>query len=1140
MDAAHAKPQPTGHHFQENYSARNPVPTIQNYEKNVKNVQSISDEIRSTSSNSTETLEPNSASKPQIDDSEERQKHLDSSDHSEAEKQEIMQRMRRKDENPARQLELRGQRTVKDPVTDSNVIISDAQFDINQASRNHALSAPQNSSEKDASLHISPSPIAPGNICLQPFPPPVPSDLLDEINQGIKKTFYFILGSSSVIWWSTAFGAGISTFLWRSLLFGIFGVGCFFQGGLLSRKIEKELEKIRFEMHRQRGIQNSPPTPESTEWLNAFISTLMGLVNPDMFLPLADTIEDVMQASLPSFIDAVKVSDIGLGDTPLRILSMRALPDQPGDPEYPRDSWITGDYHQREREKLREEQSGDYVNYEVAFAYQARPGQTDKLRAHNIHLMVEFFVGVFDWVHIPIPIWIQIEGLAGTARLRLQMIQEPPYIRNLTFTMMGVPTVSVSAKPMVRSIPNVLDLPVISGFVQSSIAAACAEYVAPKFMTMNIQEMLSGSGAKTQTHALGVIMVTIHHATGLSSQDASGSSDPYIVLAYAKFGKPIYSTRVIGKELNPVFEETAFLLVSQDEIEAREKLSVMLWDSDERSADDLVGRVQLPVSEIIKNPNQLSRRTDRLQGFQDADDMPGELTWSVGYFSKVDLASYLPKPTAESNSEAGPTSAPVPSEKMEDCKDLTTQIPPSRQMRSGIVSVIIHHINNLERANLKGASGDREGAQGQDTAAPSEQDDNLPSSYAEMIINDEMIYRTRVKQLTTMPFFEAGTEYFIRDWTETVVRIAVRDSRIREKDPLLGVINIDLEQLFEDSSCSQVTRIFSLQEGVGFGRAQVSVLFESVQMQLPRNLLGWNTATLEITSTIRAELSDELAAYLKKKGQKLKLKTVEDTIKVPLLNQQESPTSVVWANESQIPDHDRTLLRVPIYARYKSNVTFQIGGESVISSLLPGESGAHKHIAVLWLHTLEDDVEQEIRLPILSGPNLTTLRQNFINDQTRAHHNYDVNGYLTFKVRVDPGLDPEHARYAQSAVARHTFEAYDNTEGQAEQALRNAHALAHKKNPSGSSDSAASTNSDGHAGTFRLSSIVSNKSPEEKAIEAAHKKSLSSRHRGAMQYGPVRTSIWMKEGIGRRARELKNRITNKIEKEPQVETEGRG
>jgi Ca2+-dependent lipid-binding protein len=98
-------------------------------------------------------------------------------------------------------------------------------------------------------------------------------------------------------------------------------------------------------------------------------------------------------------------------------------------------------------------------------------------------------------------------------------------------------------------------------------------------MTMNIQEMLSGSGVKTKTHALGVIMVTIHHATGLSAQDASGYSDPYIVLAYAKFGKPIYSTRIIEKELNPVFEETAFLLLSEDEIQSKEKLSVMLWDS---------------------------------------------------------------------------------------------------------------------------------------------------------------------------------------------------------------------------------------------------------------------------------------------------------------------------------------------------------------------------------------------------------------------------------------------------------------------------------------------------------------------------------------------------------------------------------
>ncbi|POW03874.1 hypothetical protein PSHT_11517, partial [Puccinia striiformis] len=961
-----------------------------------------------------------------------------------------------------------------------------------------------------------------------------------------KKTLYFFIGSFAVMWWSTAFGAGVWAFLWRSSLFGIFGIFAFVQGGLLSRKIEKEFDKVNRHFTPKLSTllialstidapsaRNTELTadPESTEWLNAcsiqlfyrlgllhglikyleaiVISTLMGLINPDMFLPLADTIEDVMQASLPSFIDAVKVSDLGVGATPFRILSMRALPDQPGDPAYPRDNWITGDYHQggSESDKLRGEQSGDYVNYEVAFAYQAQPGQTNKLRAHNIHLMVEFFVGVFDWVHIPIPIWIQIEGLAGTIRMRLQMIQEPPYIRNLTFTMMGVPTVSVSAKPMMRSIPNILDLPVISGFVQSSIAAACAEYVVPKFMTMNIQELLSGSGVKTKTHALGVIMVTIHHASGLSAQDASGYSDPYIVLAFAKFGKPVFSTRIIEKELNPVFEETAFLLLSEDEVEAQEKLSVMLWDSDDRSADDLVGRIEIPVRDLIENPNQMSRRTDKLQGFQDADDMP-------------DLASYLQKGTANVNSGASSTSPTValekeesPSgkkevlpEKKEDLIDLTTKAAPNRQMKSGIVSVIIHHINNLEELISKAPAVTVKVLKVKTPQNPA----NKMITYRAGIAshrNDEMIYKTRVKQYTTMPFFEAGTEHFIRDWTETVIRIAVRDSESAKKTRCWGD-QYRPEQLFEDSSCSQVTRIFALQEGVGFGRAQISVLFESVELQLPRNLLGWNTATLEITSPIKAELH----------------------YKLPLVTDQpESPNSVVWGNECQIPDHDRTLLRVPIYSRYKSNVTFQIGGGSKITSILPGESSAHKHIAVLWLHTLEDDVEQEIRLPIISGPNMTTLRQNFINEETRAHHNYDVNGYLTFKARVDPGLDPEHARYAQSSVAKHTFEAYDNTEGQAEQALRNAHALAHKKDLSGSSDSAASTNSDGHAGTFRLRVLSPTKVRRESHRSCSQEIALLSSS-GAMQYGPVRTSIWMKEGIVKRARELKNRITKKVEK----------
>ena len=43
--------------------------------------------------------------------------------------------------------------------------------------------------------------------------------------------------------------------------------------------------------------------------------------------------------------------------------------------------------------------------------------------------------------------------------------------------------------------------------------------------------------------------------------------------------------------------------------------------------------------------------------------------------------------------------------------------------------IIVHFISNLERRDLKGADGNREGVAGQDTDNPTEQSSNLPSSY---------------------------------------------------------------------------------------------------------------------------------------------------------------------------------------------------------------------------------------------------------------------------------------------------------------------------------------------------------------------------------------------------------------------------
>jgi hypothetical protein len=66
----------------------------------------------------------------------------------------------------------------------------------------------------------------------------------------------------------------------------------------------------------------------------------------------------------------VKISDVGQGRNPIRIISMRGLPDQPGDKDYPREEWIDQGTGQQIKAAEKSEgedldQSGDYINLEV-------------------------------------------------------------------------------------------------------------------------------------------------------------------------------------------------------------------------------------------------------------------------------------------------------------------------------------------------------------------------------------------------------------------------------------------------------------------------------------------------------------------------------------------------------------------------------------------------------------------------------------------------------------------------------------------------------------------------------------------------------------------------------------------------------
>ncbi|KAF8578018.1 hypothetical protein K439DRAFT_1363416 [Ramaria rubella] len=1071
----------------EPYSERHKVPTTQRFQSEQQSRQQ-----ESKVSSPTHDVSPRPSQS-----STQSSTNLRPSDNAKDEKSEMMNKLAGPKVKPTDKVKQRkGERTVKDPTTGLDVIIKDADFKDYPSADESGPEVKTNgttSANIAAPEHISPAVAKPGNVSLHPFLPPAPISLgpllrqFDYLQIGLAAAFAFIwffFGFPAGKWWLPFSWSWIG-WVFRTLVIGGLGTVAVTSVSFIQRRLEKEVERVRADMHRERGEKFTPPMPESAEWLNAFTRTIWGLINPEMFVSIADMVEDIMQQSLPSFVDAVRISDVGQGTNSFRIVSMRALPDQPTDKEFPREEWIdqgTNDLMKKaeddQNEGLDADQTGNYVNFEVAFSYRALPGQSNHDRSKNIHLLIEFFLGVYDWLHIPIPIWIQVEGIAGTIRLRLQFIPEPPFVRNVTFTFMGIPAVEVSAIPMAKALPNVLDLPLISRFVKMAIAAGTAEFVAPKSMTLNLKEMMSGT-AIGDTRAIGVFIITIHHAKDLSAQDSNGLSDPYIVLAYAKFGKPLFSTRIILGDLNPCFEEMTALLVTRDELKSDEELSVMLWDSDQRSADDLIGRVQIPIRELVKMPNRSVERTDKLMGFEDADQMSGTLTWSIGYYTKVPLNKLLER---EPDTPPGPPSRTAPQMEMRPgdlapnpaAHDLpppppdVQRTPPDPAFPSGVLSVVIHQINNLERQNLKGTSGkEREGQAGQDTDEASEQSQNLPCAYCEIIINDDLIYKTRVKQYTTMPFFEAGTERFIRDWRSTVLRLVVRDSRLREKDPILGVVNLKLKDLLKHGS--EVSHMFSIMEGIGFGRMSVSVLFRSVNVQLSENRLGWDTATAMILAPISMSINSDEADF-RRQMKKLTISTTDSRERIPSSVGVVEDGAVLWKIDQ---------LRLPVYNRYSSSLTFEIGGGSIPGSRNPDA------LAILWLQELVDDQETDVEIPVVVGKDLRQLRQNVLNDYTASTHEYKVIGHIKTRMKLDSGLDEDHEAHAKTQARRHAYETYDHVEGEAIIATKNAHA-----NDDGKIDS-----------------------QERKAIERAHKRQLANRQRGINGFRPYRTAIWMKEGL---------------------------
>lgn len=205
-----------------------------------------------------------------------------------------------------------------------------------------------------------------------------------------------------------------------------------------------------------------------------------------------------------------------------------------------------------------EAEEGDFVNLEVAVSYRAKStksGNKDfRGRSQNAHLLMQFWtVGGFM-----LPVWVELTALLATVRLRIRLTPNPPFLSALTVTFLGQPKVSISCTPLAKSFLNVMDIPGLRGWLQTNVDEVMAKYVAPRSLTLDLKKILGGK-EKLDTDAKGLVFVRVRRATGFRNGDAGNVfktarakyGDPYVTLAWGKWGKSIWSTRCVVSNLNP-------------------------------------------------------------------------------------------------------------------------------------------------------------------------------------------------------------------------------------------------------------------------------------------------------------------------------------------------------------------------------------------------------------------------------------------------------------------------------------------------------------------------------------------------------------------------------------------------------------
>ncbi|SCV05484.1 LANO_0H08504g1_1 [Lachancea nothofagi CBS 11611] len=451
--------------------------------------------------------------------------------------------------------------------------------------------------------------------------------------------------------------------------------------------IKRYRATIRDQVQKEFTVQKVEGDLESMEWLNSFLDKYWTLLEPEISQMVVQQANEILATnpSVPSFVKALWIDQFTLGVKPFRIDLVKTY--QNTDSDVVVMDWGIS-FTPHDLSDLNSKQLKNYVN------------QKTTVNAKVFGL----------------PLSVTVSDVAFKARLkvRFKLMTPFPHIETVNIQLLDVPDVDFVAKLLGETVFNweIMNIPGLYPLIRE----LGRKYMAPIFMPpfslqLNVPQLLSGSAV-----SIGILEVTVKDAVDIKRalNILNKSVDPY--LSFEFNGVSVGKTRTVRDSLNPVWNETFFLLLNS----FTEPLSIVLYDRREKVKDKVLGRIEYNLSTLHDEKTQVNLSSRFLRNSKPV----GDLNFNLKFH-----------PTLEPKQ--------LPDGTVQEVPDLNV----------GISKICIEEAKELEEPGLK------------------------VSTYVELYFNAKLVLTTGTLKNTENPVWNQEYEAAITDRRKTRAKIVIKNAK---------------------------------------------------------------------------------------------------------------------------------------------------------------------------------------------------------------------------------------------------------------------------------------------------------------------------------------------------------------------------